>query len=62
MILTVKDMSEEKKQLVTSLRVDADLWKEIKVEAIKNDMTLTEAVRDAIKCWIAQQAKRKGEG
>ena len=45
-------MSTSKRELVTSLRVDPDLWKEIKVAAIKRDLTLGEAVEEALKCWI----------
>lgn len=41
-----------KRQLVTSLRVDPDLWKEAKVQAIRNDMTLGELVEVAIRKWI----------
>lgn len=49
-------MSDKRKQLVTSIRVDVSIWKEIKVEARKQDITLTKAVEEAIKCWINRQA------
>lgn len=45
----------EKKQLVTSLRVDPDLWKEAKVQAIRRDMTLTKVVDEAIREWIERK-------
>jgi len=48
-------VSEEKKQLVTSLRIDPEIWKEAKVQAIKNDMTLTELVEEAIRLWIQEK-------
>jgi hypothetical protein len=35
---------EDKKQLVTSLRIDPEIWKEAKVQAIRNDITLTQLV------------------
>jgi predicted HicB family RNase H-like nuclease len=44
-----------KTQIVTSLRVDPELWKEAKVEAIKHDMTLTEVVEEALKKWIHEK-------
>jgi predicted HicB family RNase H-like nuclease len=51
---------EDKKQLVTSLRIDSEVWKEAKVAAIQNDMTLTQLIEEAINCWITQkQAKEK---
>jgi predicted HicB family RNase H-like nuclease len=43
---------EEKKQLVTSLRIDPQIWKQAKVEAIQHDITLTQLVEEAINCWI----------
>lgn len=49
----------EKDQFVTSLRINPEIWKEAKVQAIKNDMTLTELVEEAITCWIKQQAMKK---
>ena len=45
-------MPENKKQLVTSLRIDPDIWKDAKVAAIQNDMTLTQLVEEAIQQWI----------
>ena len=48
-------MTEDKKQIVTSLRVDADTWKRAKIEAIKQDMTLTELIDNALKSWIEKQ-------
>jgi len=50
---------EEKKQLVTSLRIDPELWKEAKIQAIKHDMTLTELLEEAIDCWIKQQQTKE---
>lgn len=51
----------EKDQFVTSLRINPEIWKEAKVQAIKHDMTLTELVEEAINCWIKQQAKKRAE-
>ena len=48
---------EDKKQLVTSLRINPDVWKEAKVAAIQNDMTLTQLVEEAINCWIKMREK-----
>ena len=50
---------ENKKQLVTSLRINPDIWKEAKVAAIRNDMTLTQLVEEAINYWIKKQEKNK---
>jgi hypothetical protein len=50
----------EKKQTVTSLRVDPDLWKEARVQAIRNDMTLADVVDVALREWIKRKAGEKG--
>lgn len=47
----------EKKQTVTSLKVDPELWKEAKVQAIKHDMTLADVVDEAIREWVEKKAK-----
>ena len=52
-------MPKEKKQMVTSLRVDPDLWKEAKVQAIRNDMTLAQVVEEAIRKWVQDKMKEK---
>lgn len=46
---------DDKKQLVTSLRVDSDLWKEAKVQAIRHDITLTELVEEALNLWMQEK-------
>jgi hypothetical protein len=48
-------IEEEKKQLVTSLRIDSSLWKEAKVQAIRRDMTLTELVEEALNLWMQEK-------
>lgn len=49
----------EKDQFVTSLRINPKVWKEAKVAAIQNDMTLTELIEEAINCWIQQKMAKK---
>jgi len=42
-------MSAEKKQVVTSLRVDPELWKLAKIEAVKRGATLGQIVDIALR-------------
>jgi predicted HicB family RNase H-like nuclease len=49
----------EKDQFVTSLRINPQIWKEAKVAAIQNDITLTQLVEEAINCWIEEKTKVK---
>ena len=53
--------TEEKNQIVTSLRVDPDLWKEARKAAIDCDITLGELIDQAIRNWLAEQAKTHSE-
>jgi hypothetical protein len=46
---------EEKRQLVTSLRIDSNLWKEAKVQAIRHDITLAELVEEALNLWMQEK-------
>lgn len=48
-------MSKKKKQTITSLRVDPDVWKQAKIEAIKHDLSLADLVDEAIKEWIIRK-------
>lgn len=48
-------MSEEKKQMVTSLRVDSELWKKARIEGIKKGISLAEVVGQALEEWIEKQ-------
>jgi hypothetical protein len=49
----------EKKEIVTSLRVDYSLWKEARKAAIDCDITVGKLVDEAIRDWIQKQEKCK---
>jgi hypothetical protein len=49
----------EKDQFVTSLRVDPTLWKKTKMTALECDITLGDAIDQALRGWIEKQAKCK---
>ena len=53
-------MIEKKNEMVTSLRVDPELWKEARIEAIRENITLGELVEEALKEWIKKQATKRG--
>ena len=37
---------------VTSLKVDDDIWKKMKIKCIELDIELADAVTDALKGWL----------
>lgn len=43
----------------TSIKVKPDLWKEIKIEAIRQSKTVSELVEEAIEAWIKEKRKQK---
>jgi hypothetical protein len=45
----------------TSIKIRPDVWKNAKIEAIKEDIDLSVLVERAIESWILQQAKKKRE-
>jgi hypothetical protein len=51
--------TEDKNQIVTSLRVDPSLWKEARKAAIDCDISLGELVDQALRDWISKQEKCK---
>jgi len=52
---------KEKKQIVTSLRVDPELWKDAKVQAIKLDMTLADVVDEALTEWVKMKKQKESD-
>jgi hypothetical protein len=53
---------KENDQIVTSLKVNPELWKKAKIEAIKHDITLSRLFDEAVKEWIEKkEGDRKNE-
>lgn len=44
---------------VTSLKIDADIWKKIKIQAITDERQLSEILDEALKNWLKIQEKQK---
>ena len=44
-------------RVTTSFKVNPDLWKEIKIEAIRQDMEVSDALSEAIEDWINKRKK-----
>jgi predicted HicB family RNase H-like nuclease len=49
----------EKEQIVTSLKVNPELWKQAKIAALQCDITLGELIDQAVRDWIEKQEKGK---
>jgi len=42
-------------RVATSIKIDPSLWKKAKIEAIKEDLELSELVEKAIEAWIGKE-------
>jgi len=54
-----KDMEQEKRES-TSLKIRPSVWKEAKIEAIRQDMELSELVEKALEAFLGKP--KKGDG
>ena len=58
-------MSETKKEVkvreATSIKIKPDVWKEAKIEAIREGKTVSEFIEEAIEARIAQSQTSKTE-
>ena len=55
-------MKPDIKREATSIKIDPQLWKQAKIEAIRNDLGLSELVEQAIERWIEDEAHKKAKG
>ncbi len=55
----MKTPLNEKEQIVTSLKVNPDLWKQAKIAALESDITLGELIDQAVREWLQKQEKCK---
>jgi predicted HicB family RNase H-like nuclease len=53
---TILDKKETKRD-ATSIKIDPNVWKEAKIEAIKHDITLSSLLEEAIQEWIEKREK-----
>lgn len=54
-------MTEKTERVATSIKVNPDVWKKAKIEAINQDMELSELVEKAIEEWIKQESRRRSK-
>jgi predicted DNA-binding protein len=53
------ETSQEKRE-ATSIKIKPELWKEAKIEAIREGKTVSELLEEAVESWIEKQkAKMK---
>jgi hypothetical protein len=45
-------------RIPTSIKIDPNLWKEAKIEAINQNMDLSELVEKALGAWIGKDSKK----
>jgi hypothetical protein len=55
----VLNLENKKKKAFTSIRVDPELWKEVKIEAIRRDMEVSEFVGLALRKELQREPRGK---
>jgi len=40
--------------MVTSIKIDRDFWKKIKMEAVRRNMSIADIVSEALEMWLAR--------
>jgi len=56
--VTMVNQTTVQKKASTSLNLNAELYKEARIEAIREGMTVSELVEEAIEAWIRERKKR----
>jgi len=54
-------MSEAKtvQREATSIKIKPEVWKEARIEAIREDKTVSELLEDALEAWIKEHRKNE---
>lgn len=50
-------MKKKVLRIVTSIKINPDLWKEVKIQAIREELTISEALEEALKEWLVKKRK-----
>ena len=58
-MLCVFMANDDAKRITTSIKIDPKLWKETKIQAIQDEITISELLEDAIREYIK---RKKGGG
>lgn len=58
--MIMMDMSETKREQreATSIKIKPKTWRDAKIEAIKQGITVSKLVEDAIESWIKEHGKK----
>ena len=51
-------ITKEEKRTATSIKIKPNVWKDAKIQAIKNSITVSELVEQAIEKYIKEQKKK----
>ena len=55
----VKEIDRSIPRTTTSIKVNPEVWKEAKIEAIRHDMSTADLLENAILEWIEKREKKK---
>ena len=52
-------MKDIKDKITTSIKVNPDVWKDAKIEAIRYDLTVSDLLEEALQEWVDRKRKKK---
>jgi hypothetical protein len=50
--------TKEEKREATSIKIKPELWKDAKIEAIKENKTVSKLLEEALEAWIKEHRKK----
>lgn len=42
-------------RIVTSIKINPELWKQVKIAAIREDLTISEVLEEALQDWLVKK-------
>jgi predicted HicB family RNase H-like nuclease len=58
--MMTKKRKETKPMRATILRLDPEMHKALRIAAIEADISMNDAINQAVSLWLKEQSKRKG--
>jgi len=52
-------MPETEQKETTSIKVRPSFWKEVKIEAIRQDKQVSDLIEEAVEAWIKEHKKER---
>jgi len=58
-VIVMPETQTQEERESTSIKIKPSVWKDEKIEAVKQDRTVSELVEEAIEVWIKEHKKKQ---